>query len=88
MVALYRDGAIFGKECRQWGEMVGLPLVAAMSSPTARHMLVFVNLQVGPIWVKEKDLALYIAYTSVVYCFENKKDSHTVKRHESKEVLG
>ena len=87
-MALYRDAAIVGKGCWQWAKMVGLPLVAAMSSPSVRRTLVFVNLQVGPIWVEEKDRALFIAYTSVVYCFENKKDSLTVERHESKEVLG
>ena len=54
-------------------------LVSAMDSPTARRTLVFVNLQLGPIWVKEGNRALFIAYTSVVYCFENEKDSLTIE---------
>ena len=29
----------------------------------------------------------HIAYMSVVYCFENKKDSLTVERHESRCIM-
>ena len=59
-MVLYRDGAIFGMECWQWAEMAGLPLVVAMRSPAVRCMLVVINMQVGQIWVKEKDHALFI----------------------------
>ena len=58
-------------------------LIAAMDSPTARRTLVFANLQMGRIWVEEYR-ALFIAYTSVVYCFENEKNSLAVERHESR----
>ena len=36
----------------------------------------------------EGSCTVHIAYISVVYCFENKKDTLTVQRHELKEVLG